>query len=111
MAFVQFYHGLVDGHLVQYVHADKTLGDLGIHVLHRLLHALAQIAVLVPVPKLTGFIDAGGSAGGDGGTAHRAVLQIDLHLHGGIATGIQDLTAQYVDDLNDLFHGVSLLSC
>ena len=102
---VQLDHGLVDGHLVQGVHADEALGQLGVHVGHGLLHALAQVAALVAVPQLAGLVDAGGRAGGNGGAAHGAVLQHDLHLNGGVAAGVQDFTAKHVNDLKHLFHG------
>ena len=42
---VQLDHGLVDGHLIQDVHADQALSDLGVHVLHGVLNAFAQIDV------------------------------------------------------------------
>ena len=104
---VQVDEGLVDGHLIQHVHAHQALGDLGIHVLHSSEDALAQVAALVAVPELAGLVHAGGSAGGHSGAAHGAVVQIDLHLNGGIAAGVQDLTAQDVYDLDDLLHGKS----
>ena len=52
-----------------------------------------------------------GDIGGDGalaitwGAAHGAVLQIDLHLNGGVAAAVQDLAAQNVNDLDHLLHG------
>ena len=101
---VQLDHGLIDGGLIQHVHAHQALGDLGVHVLHSVEDALAQVAALVAVPQLAGLIDAGGSAGGHSSAAHGAVFQIDLHLNGGIAAGVQDLTAQDVNDLDDLLH-------
>ncbi len=101
---VQLDEGLVDGGLIQHVHAHQALGDLGVHVLHGGEHALAQVAALVAVAELAGLVDAGGGAGGHGGAAHGAVLQVDLHLNGGIAAAVQDLAAQDVNDLNDLLH-------
>ena len=41
----------------------------------------------------------------DGGAAHGAVLQVDLHLHGGVAAAVQDLAAQDVNDFDHLLHG------
>ena len=102
---VELDHGLVDGSLIQHVHAHQALGDLVVDVLHGVEDALAQVAALVAVPELTGLVDAGGGAGGHAGAAHGAVFQVDLHLNGGIAAGVQDLTAQDVDDLDDLLHG------
>ena len=103
---VQINEHLVDGGLVQHVGADEGLGDLGVHALHGLQHALAQVAALVAVPELAGLIDAGGSAGGNGGTAHGAVLQINLYLDGRIAAAVQNLAADYVYNFDHLLHGV-----
>ena len=104
---VQLDHSLINGHLIQDVHADQALSDLGVHVLHGVLHALAQIAALVAVAELAGLIDAGGSAGGNSGTAHGAVLKIYLNLNSGIAAAVQDLTAQDVNDFDHLLHSGS----
>ena len=102
---VQLDHGLVDGHLVQGVHADQALSQLGVHVGHGLLHALAQVAVLVAVAQLAGLVHAGGSAGGHGGAAHGAVLQDNLHLDGGVAAGVDNFTAKDINNFKHLFHG------
>ena len=102
---IQLDEGLVNGYLVQDVGADQRLGDLGVHVGHGLLHALAQVTALVAVPQLTGLIDAGGSAGGHSGAAHGAVLQDDLHLDGGIAAGVNNFTAEDINNFKHLFHG------
>ena len=102
---VQLDEHLVDGHLVQHVGADQGLGDLGVHVLHGSLNALAVIAALVAVPQLAGLVDTGGSAGGDRSAAHGAVLQIDLHLDGGVAAAVQDLAADDIYDFDHLLHG------
>ena len=101
---VQLDEGLVDGGLIQHIHAHQALGDVGVHVLHGGEHALAQVTALVAVAELAGLIDAGGGTGGHGGAADGAVLQVDLHLNGGIAAAVQDLAAQHVNDLNDLLH-------
>ena len=102
---VQIDEHLVDGHLIQHVGADEGLGDLGVHVLHGGLNALAVITALVAVTQLAGLVNTGGSAGGDRSAAHGAVLQIDLHLNGGVAAAVQDLAAQNVNDLDHLLHG------
>ena len=109
---VQVDHGLVDEGLVHGVHAGEGLGDLAVDGVHGLEHALAQITALVAVAELTGLVNAGGSAGGHGGTAAvgvQAVLHIDLHLHGGIAAAVHDLAADDVDDLKKFFHCCLLL--
>ena len=104
---VQLDQSLVDGGLIQHIHAHQALGDVGVHVLHGGEHALAQVTALVAVAELAGLIDAGGSAGGNSGTAHGAVLKIYLNLNSGIAAAVQDLTAQDVNDFDHLLHSGS----
>ena len=73
---------------------------------HGLQHALAQVTALVAVPELAGLVDTGGSAGGNGGTAHGAVLQVNLYLDGRIAAAVQNLAANYVYNFDHLLHSV-----
>src|SRR5699024_8574171 len=103
---VQVDEHLVDGHLVQHIGADQGLGDLGVRVLVGTLLAIAVVAALVAVPQFASLIDAGGGAGGDRGAAHGAVLQVDLHLYGGVAPAVQDLAAYYVYDFDHLLHEI-----
>ena len=100
---VQIDHGLVDLGLVQGVHADDGVSDLGVDVGDRFGHGLAAVG-LAAVPQLAGLIDAGGSAGGHDGPAHDAVVQVDLRLHGGVAPGIENLTGMNIQDFKILFH-------
>ena len=44
------------------------------------------------------------SSGGDCGAAYYAIFQIDLDLYGRISAGIQNLTAKYIHNFNDLLH-------
>ena len=88
--------------------AGQRLGDLGVHVLHGGESALAQVTALVAVAQLAGLMDAGGSTGGNGRAADGAVVQSDLHLHGGVAAGIQDLQGLHVNDLEVVFHVILL---
>ena len=110
---VQIDHGAVDEGLIHGVHADDGLGQLAVHGVHGLHHALALVAALVAVPQLHGLVHAGRSAGGHGSPAAEgagAVFHINLHLNGGIAAAVHDLTAHDVNDLQKLFH-VLLSSC
>src|SRR5579871_1789411 len=84
--------------LVLSLHAADRLEDLTIDRLDRLLHALAEIARLVAVAELDGLARAGRRAGGHGRAAHRAILEDDVDLDGGIATAVEDLAADDVDD-------------
>ena len=101
---VQLDHSLIDGDLIQNVHADQALSDLSIDILHGSLAALAQVAGLVAVTQLAGLVDAGGSAGGNGSAAHGTVFQINLDLDGGVAAAVQDLATQNVNNFDHLLH-------
>ena len=89
---VQLDHGLVHGQLVVGLHADDGGGDLLVHVAHGLLHALAAEAGLVAVAQLEGLVLAGRGAGGDGRPADGAAGELAVHLEGGVAAGVQDLS-------------------
>ena len=73
------------------VHAVERLADLAVDVLDGLVHALAEVALLVAVAQLDGLVRAGGGAGGHGGAAERAVLEHDVDLDGRIAAAVEDL--------------------
>src|SRR5699024_9296703 len=55
---------------------------------------------------LHGLEGTGGGAGGDGGPGDGAVVETDLHLHGGVAAGVEDLAG---DDGVDRSHGLSFV--
>jgi hypothetical protein len=61
--------------------------------------ALAQVLVLVVVAELDGLVLAGRRARGHRRTPDGAALQADLHLDGGVAAGIQNLTTVDESDL------------
>ena len=56
---VDIYEHLVNRGLIQHVHADQALGDLGIDSGHRFGDAFAQIAVFITVTQLYRFMRAG----------------------------------------------------
>ena len=87
---VEVDHRLVDGSLIRGVGAVERIGDLAVGVRHRSRDALAQ-PLGAAVAQLGGLEFAGGGAGGDGGTAHRATGEGDVHLDRGIAPGVEDL--------------------
>ena len=82
---VQLNKSLINGNLIQYVHANEHSAISVLAFFTAFSTAFAVVAALVAVPQLAGLIDAGGGAGRDRGAAHSAVLQVDLHLHGGVA--------------------------
>ena len=76
------------------------VGDLAVHVLDRLAHALAAVAIAA-VAQLVGLVRAGAGAARHDGPPPRAGEQLDVDLDGGIAPGVEDLAAQ---DLHDRAH-------
>ncbi len=95
---VEVEKGLVDGALLDGVEADDGGCNLVEHRVDGLLDALAAVAVSA-VTKLDGLVLTGGCAGGNGCTGQRPVVQCDLDLNRGVATGIEDLASS--DLLND----------
>jgi hypothetical protein len=64
------------------------------------LGAFAEVAALVAVAKLSGFVHAGGGAGRDGGAAHGAVGEEDVGFDGGVATGVQNFSTYNFDNVS-----------
>jgi hypothetical protein len=83
------------------VQAQHGFGDFGVDVLDGFEYAFAQVAALVTVTQLNGFAAAGGCTRGHGGAAHHARLQQHIALDGGIATAVQNFTA---NDIYDCTH-------
>src|SRR5260370_821330 len=75
------------------------LGDFSVDVGDRLEHTFAEISRFVSITQLEGFVFAGGSAGGDGGTAKRSALEDDVGFDAGIAARIDDLAGVDFGDL------------
>lgn len=95
---VQVEHGLVDQALLGGVVADQLRADLLDDGQDGLLHALAEVAVLVTVAQLERLEGAGGGTRRDSGTAGAAVVEADLDLDRGVATRVEDLTGY--DDID-----------
>ena len=95
---------LVDIRLVERVETVERLGDLAVDVFHRRLHALAEIAGLVSVAQLAGLVNAGGRAGRHGRAAYDAVIERHLHLDRGVAAGVEDLSAENVNNFKIFLH-------
>ena len=75
--------------------------DLFVDVLGGLPRALAQIARFVAVAQLDSFVLAGGCAGGHRRAAHGAVGQVNIGLDSGIATRIQNLSSNNLNDFHE----------
>src|SRR5690606_13509104 len=65
---------------------------------HRLLHALAEVALGIAVAQLVGFVLTGARARRDRGAAEVAELGLDLDLDGGVASAVEDLAGVNGDD-------------
>jgi hypothetical protein len=91
-------HRAVDGHLLGHVEPDELRLDELHHAVHRLAHALPEVALGVAVPQLVGLVLAGRRAARHRGAAVRAVLEDDIGLDGRIAARVKDLTGLDGDD-------------
>jgi hypothetical protein len=61
---VKLDHRAVDGALIERVHAHELFRDDGVHILHRLLHPLAEVAGGVAVAELYRLVLTGGCTRG-----------------------------------------------
>ena len=95
---VQLDHRGVEVGLILRIHPDDRLGNLAIHRVHGLQHALAEVQPLVAVAQLHRLMRTRRRARRDGGAAEAAVLQQDVDLHRRIAAAVEDLPAMHVDD-------------
>ncbi len=95
---VEIDHDLVDLDLLLDGLVAQRLEDFAVDGLDRLLHALAEIALLVAVPQFDRLMRAGGGARGHRRTADRAVFQHHIDFNGGIAPAIENFAANDVDD-------------
>ena len=87
---------MVQGDLIEGVHAAQFVGQLGVDVFDGLQHPAAEVFRLVAVAKLPRLVDAGAGAAGHGGPAERAVGQFHVDLDGRIAAAIEDLSGTNV---------------
>src|SRR6202007_510406 len=92
-------HAVIEVDLTGDAQALKRVGDGAVNVLDGVQNSFAMEAGFVAVAKLKRFVFAGGGAGGQGGTAARAIFEDYLGFDGGIASGIDDLAAKDADDL------------
>ena len=95
---VELDHGLVDLDLVLGLEAGDRVENVAVDRFDRLQDALAAVAALVAVAQFDRLVRAGRSARGHGGAAHRAVLERDVDLDGGIAAAVENFARGDVDD-------------
>ena len=96
---VEVDHDAVEHGLLRGVLSLQCRGDFAVDVADRLQRSFAQIARLVAIAQLYGFLFAGGSAGRHSGPSHASVGQINIRLHRRIPAGIENFTS---DDLYDI---------
>lgn len=85
---------IVDGDLVENIHADEGLGDFTVHMLDGVQHAFAAITLLVAVTELEGFAGTGGGTGRNRGAGDDSGLQRNFNFNGRVTAGIENLTAE-----------------
>jgi len=90
-------HGIVNGDLVDRVHANNAAGNDGVNVVNGLEDRLAKVLGLVAITKLNSLMDTSGGTGGDSGPEH-TLVGVDIGLDGRVTAGINDLPG---DDLGD----------
>jgi len=99
---VQVDQRAVQERLLARVQPQNCFADLGVDVLDRLQHALAEVALLVAVAQLDRLARAGRRARRHRGAAHRAALEQHVAFDGGVAATVENFAA---DDVNDGTHG------
>ena len=95
---VELEQGAVEKGLFVGLESHDRFADLGVDVLDRLEHALAEVAALVAVAQLDRLACPGGSARRHGRPAHDPGLEQHVAFDGGIAARVEDLAADDVDD-------------
>ncbi len=103
---IELDHPLVDGDLVERIHAHKLVSDFFVDVVDGFQHALAQKVRLVAVAQLPGLMHTGAGAAGNGGRANRVIVQSYIDLDGRIAAAIENLPGV---DIDNHAHGFGLL--
>jgi hypothetical protein len=106
VAAVEVDQGLVEERLFARIEAEHRLADLGVDVLDGFEHALAEVTCLVAVAQLDRFTRACRCTRRHRSAPHRAAFQQHVAFDGGVASAVQDLPA---DDVDDGAHAVPLL--
>src|SRR5438105_13856952 len=85
--------------------AEQRLPQHGVHMLHRLEHALAAVALLVAIAQLDRFARASGSTRRDRCSAGNTRVEDDVGFQRVMAAGVEDLSAA---DLGDSARGAGM---
>ena len=90
---------LVNEALIVSFEASNLIGNLLIDILNSLQNTLAQVA-LAAVAQLVGLVHAGRGTGRNACYAAGAIVKEYLCLNGWVATGIENLAGESVDDIS-----------
>ena len=90
----------VDQSLLEGIDAAQRRGDLAVDVADCGCHTLAEVS-LAAIAQFDRLVLAGRCARRHRGAPAGSALQLDFDLDGGVAAGVEDLTA---DDADDLAH-------
>ena len=107
---VQVDQRAVQKSLLAGVQPQHSFRNFGVDVLHRLEHALAQIAGHVTVAQLDGFTRAGGRTRWHGRTAHHAGLQQHVALNGRVAPAVEDFAGDDVNNCTHVFLSIQVIN-
>src|SRR5262249_28266093 len=88
---VELEQRLVDAGLLAGLHAVYLGRDRLLDVAHRLLHALAVVALLVAVTQVDRLPLAGGRSRRDRRAAPGSGFELDFYFDGGVAAGVENL--------------------
>ena len=100
---VEFDHRRIHGGLIEGAQAAQGRGDLLLHVVHGLQHALAAVAAAA-VAQFAGFMGTGAGAARHDRPAARTALEHHLGFNGGRAAGIEHFAGH--DGVDDEVEGV-----
>mmetsp|Transcript_10019 Transcript_10019/g.17957 ORF Transcript_10019/g.17957 Transcript_10019/m.17957 type:complete len:494 (+) Transcript_10019:288-1769(+) len=95
-------HLLIKLRLLAHIKAFELLVQNRIHGFHSLGHTLAQVAGLVAISQLTGFVDACGSARWNCCNGLQASLCEEIHFNGWVTAAVEDLTGLQLFDLEEV---------
>ena len=96
---VELDHRRIEAALVLGVEAGERVEQLAVDRVHRLQHALAAVAAVVPVALLHRLVGPCGGAGRDRRATEGTVLQRHIDLDRGIAPAVEDFARGDVDDI------------
>ena len=84
-------HCIVDADLICRPHTNEGGGDLVVDVVDGLERALAEVAGLIAIAQLHGFVHAGRRTGRHSRPAHLPADQHHLHFNRRVSARVQDL--------------------